>query len=193
MPKISALPPMTTATADDEAPIVDDSVGDTKKFTLTVLKEWLQALVSWISTPMLAPMPYLFRAKLGTAQNTSAGSAVKVQFTNEVFDPNSNFDITTNKGRYTVPVTGYYQLNAVVNITTAGSLVCFTTLYVNGVEVSRGNQVATTAAQNSNAPLISALLYLTAGQYVEAYIFCNGTTAIDTGPTEFSGFLATKA
>lgn len=54
MPKISALPPMTTADGDDEAPIVDDSASTTKKFTLTVLKEWLQSLAGWISTAMLA-------------------------------------------------------------------------------------------------------------------------------------------
>lgn len=54
MPKISALPPMTSADADDEAPIVDDSASSTKKFTLTVLKEWLQSLSGWISGAMIA-------------------------------------------------------------------------------------------------------------------------------------------
>lgn len=53
MPKISALPPMTTAAADDVAPIVDDSASSTKKFTLTILKEWLQSLVGWITTAMI--------------------------------------------------------------------------------------------------------------------------------------------
>ena len=53
MPKISALPPMTTAAADDEAPIVDDSATQTKKFTLTVLKEWFQSLVGWITAAMV--------------------------------------------------------------------------------------------------------------------------------------------
>lgn len=41
MPKISALPPMATADGDDEAPIVDDSVATTKKFTLSTLLTWL--------------------------------------------------------------------------------------------------------------------------------------------------------
>lgn len=39
MPKISALPPITTLAADDEVPVVDDSVATTKKMTLAdVLK-----------------------------------------------------------------------------------------------------------------------------------------------------------
>lgn len=54
MPKISALPPMTTPSDDDEVPVVDDSAATTKKFTLTLLKTYLQALVGWISTAMLA-------------------------------------------------------------------------------------------------------------------------------------------
>lgn len=53
MPKISALPPMTTPDGDDEAPVVDDSVGSTKKFTLTLLKEWLQSLTGWIGSSNL--------------------------------------------------------------------------------------------------------------------------------------------
>lgn len=53
MPKISALPPMITADAADEAPIVDTSVSTTKKWTLTLLKTYLQSLVSWITTAMV--------------------------------------------------------------------------------------------------------------------------------------------
>lgn len=50
MPKISALPPMTTADAADEAPIVDTSVSTTKKWTLTLLVSYLQGLAGWISS-----------------------------------------------------------------------------------------------------------------------------------------------
>lgn len=49
MPKISALPPMVTADGDDEAPIVDDSATTTKKFTLTLLKDWLNSVKGWLS------------------------------------------------------------------------------------------------------------------------------------------------
>lgn len=53
MPKISALPPMVTAEAADEAPIVDTSATTTKKWTLTLLKSYLQSLTAWITSAMM--------------------------------------------------------------------------------------------------------------------------------------------
>ena len=38
MPKISALPAISGLAEDDEIPVVDDSVGITKKFTISDLK-----------------------------------------------------------------------------------------------------------------------------------------------------------
>lgn len=49
MPKIPSYPPMTAPDGADEIPIEDISAGATKYITLTKLKEWLQALVSWVS------------------------------------------------------------------------------------------------------------------------------------------------
>jgi hypothetical protein len=79
MPKISALPPMTSADGDDEAPIVDDSVTTTKKFTLTLLKEWLQSLVGWITTAMITDGA-VTAAKTGFGGNYST-SEVNTGFT----------------------------------------------------------------------------------------------------------------
>jgi hypothetical protein len=53
MPKISALPPAGTLADDDETPFVDDSAAQTKKFTLSGLKTWLQSLTGWITTAMI--------------------------------------------------------------------------------------------------------------------------------------------
>jgi hypothetical protein len=84
MPKISALPAMTTADGDDPAPIVDDSAGSTKKITLTKMKEWLQSLAGWISTAMVADAAITpsklstgaTRATVTTVQATSSTSYV---------------------------------------------------------------------------------------------------------------------
>ncbi len=54
MPRISALSPMTSPADADELPVNDVSVTTTKKLTLVKLKEWLQSLVGWIATAMLA-------------------------------------------------------------------------------------------------------------------------------------------
>lgn len=52
MPKISALPALTVAAADDEIPVNDVSETETRKMTLTVLKEWLQSLTGWVTPSM---------------------------------------------------------------------------------------------------------------------------------------------
>lgn len=51
--KISALPPQTTPDGADQLPTNDVSATTTKKMTLTVLKEWFQSLVGWITTAMI--------------------------------------------------------------------------------------------------------------------------------------------
>lgn len=56
MPKISAYPPMTSPDGADVVPIVDVSATQTKKITLTALKEWLQSLTSWITTAMIGDL-----------------------------------------------------------------------------------------------------------------------------------------
>lgn len=54
MPKIPALPPMTSVDTADELPIEDVSAGTTKYITLTKLKEWFQSLTAWITYAMVA-------------------------------------------------------------------------------------------------------------------------------------------
>lgn len=85
MPKISALPPLSTADDADEAPIVDTSVTTTKKWTLALLKTYLQAAVAWISTAMLADS-LITGAKIATTairlgySGTIGGSTTSASF-----------------------------------------------------------------------------------------------------------------
>lgn len=92
MPKISALPPMTTADAADEAPIVDTSATTTKKWTLTLLKTYLQSITSWVTSTMI-----------GTAE-------VKA----------TNLDFSTFPWEITGMYTAFYT-RAVVSMTAGGS------------------------------------------------------------------------
>lgn len=80
MPKISALPPLATAADDDEAPIVDTSVTTTKKWTLALLKTYLQSAVAWINTAAMLATNVVTGSKLATdaillGRSTSLGGS----------------------------------------------------------------------------------------------------------------------
>jgi len=201
MVKISALPPMTTGNGDDEAPVVDDSAGSTKKFSFTVLKEWLQSVSTWVTSTMIAGIdksvlttdsnPYKFRVTKTSAQNTSAGSYVKVTFNTETFDTNNNFDSTDNH-RYTVPVDGYYQINGYVNLAANGGNFVLAALYKNGTVYQRGDQINSTGACGVT---YSDLIYMVAGDYIELFVFASNTVALDIGGGQqayFSGYLVSR-
>lgn len=149
MVKISALPPMTSPDGDDEAPIVDDSVGSTKKFTLTLLKEWLQSLSGWITTAML---------------NNGSVTPDKMGLNSQIAE------ITTSQ---TTTSTSYTDLATVgpsvtVNIGANGmALVCIFSIMTNsgaginyaGVEVSGASSVSPTnvnACRNTGTSTIGA-------------------------------------
>jgi len=52
--KITALPPETSPAGDNPLPSVNTAAGQTRKTTFTVFKDWLQSLVGWVTTPMVA-------------------------------------------------------------------------------------------------------------------------------------------
>lgn len=96
----------------------------------------------------------------------------KVLLATENFDIGSNF----SSYKFTAPVAGYYQFNWSASITNAGSVIynAFASIYVNGAERSRG-----TRPYNSGAAFAliksggSDLIYMTAGQYAELYVYAN--------------------
>lgn len=171
MPKISALPPMSTAADDDEAPIVDTSVTTTKKWTLTLLKTYLQSLVAWI-TPAMWTNIYKARAYRNAHQAISASTWSKAQLNVESFDTNNNFDSVTNY-RYTVAVTGYYHIKGQIGIGSAGisgSTYGEGSVYKNGAAIISGLRLQ--GSSNSNTlprMVLTDLVYLVAGDYIELY------------------------
>lgn len=124
---------------------------------------------------------------------TASSSDVKIPFEVEEFDIGSNFDTTNN--RFIAPVDGYYQFNAAVTASAAnngGTL---------GINLRKNNTLAKAGSRIENiyvpsgtrepVSVVSALLYLTAGDYVEAFMFSNNL-ALKTGAsnTYFQGFRA---
>lgn len=133
--------------------------------------------------------PYKFSAYRAAAQNAGNATFAIVNFDTELFDTNNNFDVSTNIGRYTAPVAGFYQFNARVGTNQgSGTHRLLASLYQNGVEVSRGNDVQ---AGFFNGSQVSDLLQLAAGDYVEVYTFADAALAIEPGraTARFSGFL----
>lgn len=197
MPKISALPSMTAPDGADPAPIVDDSVGSTKKITLTAMKEWLQSLAGWISTAMIASAAvtppkwrnlYKFSAYRAAA-HTSANFYQKVSFDTTAWDTSSN--LTTNN-RFVAPVAGYYHFDAVCGNTAAGATAIFTALYKNGVSAKIGAGANT--APNGAWSGVHANLLLAAADYVEVYFIGGNGSTMEVGANKcyFEGFIISE-
>jgi hypothetical protein len=137
-----------------------------------------------------------FSAYSGANQTgLTSGVFVKVALNTETFDTNNNFDSTTNY-RFTPTVAGYYQFNAIVNIT--GSLTNYQlSIYKNGAIALSPTFIAFATGQillNG-----SGLLYCNGTtDYIELYVFAStssGTWAINSGfaATLLSGSLVRAA
>lgn len=84
MPKIHSYPPMTSPDGDDVVPIDDVSASnETKKLSLTKLKEWLQSLTAWITKSNIdfTTTGGIWWEELGRTTLAVAGTSVAVSFT----------------------------------------------------------------------------------------------------------------
>jgi hypothetical protein len=172
--RISQLTALTGVDLADSLPIVDNSTGQTKRATI------LEVLKSI----------YKFSAYRNSAWTTPT-SAGKVQFEAENYDPNSNYDASTNF-RYTVPVNGTYHFDASVGMgSTAGTGISIF-LYKNGVQVRAGDTYITPYTSGFPSSLgVSCDLQLVAGDYVEVYVIGANTagTYTNASSTGFNGHL----
>lgn len=124
MPKISALPPLTTADAADEAPIVDTSATTTKKWTLTLLKTYLQSLAGWLTTAMVADdaitdakLIYgkLRRRQGGSATNWGTTGTTNYEYSGtDVFVQGGSIALTNGAGITVTFPTAFAQVPIVV-------------------------------------------------------------------------------
>jgi len=132
---------------------------------------------------------YKFSARRSTAQTPNGAAIV---FNTELFDTNSNYDITN--GRYTAPVTGYYQINTwcMFGVTAAPQ---------DPEIVLRKNATATAIGYahfvnmynggSNGVVTISTLVQLTAGDYI--YV-TGANLAVATAAHEngFNGYFVSK-
>lgn len=135
--------------------------------------------------------PYKFSAYNTTGQSVPITAWSKIVFQGKYFDTGSNFDTVTNY-RFTAPIDGFYQFDALVSLLVVGGVFMSVALYKNGVEFVRGNWAQNATGANEHiAAGVSRLLELNATDYIEVFAFDNqaGTAAVDPQLTQFSGFL----
>lgn len=115
---------------------------------------------------------YRVRAYNSTAQALTSGAFTRIQFPTEVYDLNNNWNTTTH--RYTAPVTGYYSINASIQVAMSGAGFIILALYKNGVVLTRYSRTYTPSAQNIGG-LVADVVNLNAGDFIEIFIFTNIT------------------
>lgn len=183
------------------------SNGSTKYFTIqtvastlltftggsdTVANSAISAIYySKVDTPQTFPgpaNPYKFSA-YRTAAHTSSSSFALVQHDTELFDTNSNFDTVTNKGRYTAPVNGFYWFTALAGNSAATGIPINSALYKNGSLNIQGSYTVPGTAPTLS--VVTGILQLTAGDYVEHYFIGGAGSAMyaGLGVCYFHGFL----
>jgi hypothetical protein len=132
--------------------------------------------------------PVKFRVYKAAAQSVSANVATTLAYDTRSFDTGSNVDITTNKGRFTAPVAGFYFLAA--QVITNASTYHLMQFSKNGSIVSSGSIVTSSSGSMNGG--ITDILQLAAGDWIEV-ILTAGTAAISAaaGPVDnhFTGFL----
>lgn len=129
--------------------------------------------------------PYKFSVYLTSAQNTING-ATRILYDTKEFDTGSNIDILTNKGRFTAPIAGFYQFNAVAEAALVSGFLTVL-LYKNG-SLFKNGQSSTAGSPNIVG---SWCIQLAAGDFAEIFISSGSAVALGTGSNVnvFSGFL----
>ncbi|WP_273793492.1 tail fiber domain-containing protein [Brucella anthropi] len=124
--------------------------------------------------------------KGGTNQNVSASITTKLTWSNEIFDTNNNFDIST--GRFTPTVAGKYIVTLGAYCNTGGSSFgCTSRIYKNGGEIAAGH-VNTTSTILDSIPVASTIVDMNGTtDYLEGYVTNHGGTSV-IGATPYTYF-----
>lgn len=134
-----------------------------------------------------------FSAYAANTLSITGNVSTKIVLNTEIFDTNNCFDSTTNY-RFTPTVSGYYQINFMVEGLGTASGYYVAQLKKNGTPVAGGANFPTDAAFG---PLSAGacLLYMNGStDYLELYIQSSASRTIPTGVTVgMNGFLARSA
>lgn len=153
--------------------------------SLTVSAGTITAPAGSLSTRALTN-PYKFSVYHAPTQTITGGSPQTIKFDTERFDTNNNYSTVTNT--YTVPVNGFYMINAQLTFTSVANKYHWIGIAVGGTEVARGQRIVPTNGEIMTVS-IAYLLQLTAADAVtiQGDVMSNVTTEITH--CWFNGFL----
>ena len=158
---------------------------------------YTQTVPNATGTVMVSGNMPAFSGGMSTSSTISTSNTwTKMPCDYKFFDTANCFDITTNKGRFTPTVAGYYQLNASAQPNNSISRVGIA-IYKNGSAYAYGTDSSTSTGVNGVG--MSVLLYLNGStDYVECYAAmgnCPQPWAYSSPPlfSWFNGFLARSA
>ena len=148
--------------------------------------------------PIFAYRPAFMVERTDNQVLLTGGAYNKISFTNAVYDDGSNFNTST--ARFTAPVTGTYILEFHIYgdkaNSTANTAYTHPLFYVNGSQISRqaSNNVPlrlrTRTSLNAGYAYdtqINDVFYLTAGDYVEPYVYASSALRYFGYHSSFSG------
>lgn len=169
--------------ANGASSITNGSIADKRAECLANIVTTPRINNSSVTIPKLSN-PYKARAVRTSAQTINDNTHTQVQLNVKSYDPNNNFSTSTYN--YTVPVTGYYQVNAKATIYDpemkiyAGRLL----LKVNSDYYAQVFSFANTTYPVAAFGLtISDVIYLTADDTVGLYVY---TDTIDGGTAQLT-------
>jgi regulatory protein YycH of two-component signal transduction system YycFG len=96
--------------------------------------------VSYNERMVLPINPWKMHVARATAQTLTSNAFTTILFDTVLYDTSTAY--STGTGQFTVPVSGYYAINAIINVVmpaVAFQQVAFISLFVNGVERRRGH------------------------------------------------------
>ena len=133
-------------------------------------------------------MPAFSAYRSPSSQSFSQNTFTKVQFNQEVFDTNNNYDSSTNY-RFTPTVAGYYQISSPVGIAagaTYGRVIC--SVYKNGNEYIRQDCNLSVGLFAYTTATVNSLVYCNGStDYIEIYVYCNSSSPnVDAGTAPYA-------
>jgi len=133
-------------------------------------------------------MPAFSAYMSSSTQSVTTGTFTKVQLNAKTFDTANCYDATTNY-RFTPNVAGYYQVNGLVGCSASSATIYIATIYKNGAEFCRGNDLrGSSGFMTLSSCTVSSLIYLNGStDYIELYGYIAGTSPLFNGTSMTGG------